>query len=354
MTTSFFPGRIPTESSFPSKDPSPEATARVERALGIRRAAALAGQMPGYWLLDSPGLTGVVATAKRLARAPGVPVLIEGERGTGVVELARVIHDADPTARRARMRVMPAHLVGPSEMRGWALDGTLFIEDVENLRPAGQAWVAEMLAARPDSLQPMRVVAGSRYSAGRLLRQIGLSQELIHALDVGRLLIPPLRERRDDIPELARRFLEHCAERHGRPALRFSEAAEGKLLAYSYPANVRELRNVVERAAALTLSEEVDADAVILYEHENLAQARAELVRSPPAVGRQSVAHLPTLAELERDYIVMLIRELRGHRGAIARAMGVSYPTVARKIANHGLDVKAIVKAARAPLLSVE
>lgn len=145
--------------------------------------------------------------------------------------------------------------------------------------------------------------------------------------------------------KLARRFLGHYAERRGRPLLRFSEAAERKLLAHTYPANVRELRNVVERAAALATpdSDEVGDDVVLVFDVGGATSVRAQLFRPVSAVAGQVAAHLPTLAELERDYLVMLIRELKGRRTAISRAMGVSYPTVLKKISDHGLDVRAIV-----------
>lgn len=322
-----------------------EALSKSARTLEVRRTASHAGEIPGSWLLDSPGLARVLDMARRLARAPGAPVLIEGERGTGVLELGRLIHDADPIAREGKLRVMAAHLVSPAEMRGWVLDGTLFIEDVENLRPAGQAWIAELLASRTESVRPLRIIAGSLHSASELLRRDGLRQELVHALDVGRLVLPPLRDRTGDILKLARRFLAHYAEWRGRPLLRFSEAAERKLLAHTYPANVRELRNVVERAVALATadSDEVGDEAILVFDQGGAVSVRAELFRPVSPVAGQGGAHLPTLAELERDYLVMLIRELKGRRTAISRAMGVSYPTVLKKITEHGLDVRAIV-----------
>jgi two-component system, NtrC family, response regulator AtoC len=323
---------------------SPEAVSRSARALEVRRVAGLAGEIPGYWLLDSPGLSGVLDMARRLARAPAAPVLIEGERGSGVLELARLIHETDPIARTGQLRSPSAPLVNRSDMRGWALDGTLFIEDVETLRPAGQGWVAELLANRIESTKPLRIIAGSRKSARELLSHPGLNQELIHSLDVGRVVIPPLRNRPSDILRLARRFLSHYAEWRGRPLLRFSEAAERKLLGHTYPANVRELRNIVERAAALATSDELGEETIVIFDEGGTVKARGELCRPVGGYG-QAGAHLPTMAEMERDYLVMLIRELKGRRTEISRAMGVSYPTVLKKITKYGLDVRAIIQA---------
>jgi DNA-binding NtrC family response regulator len=301
--------------------------------------------MPSSWLFDSPGMAGVMEMAKRLARAPGVPVLIEGERGTGVPELARLIHAEDPVARTGRLRAMAAAAVSPADMRGVALDGTLFVEDVENLRPAGQAWITELLARRTELATPLRIIGGSRLSASELLRCDGLNQELVYSLDVGRLVLPPLRARTTDILKLARRFLKHYAEWQGRPVLQFSQAAECKLLAHTYPGNVSELRNLVERAAALATSDEVGEDAILVFDQASATKVRSEIVRSAAATGSQGAVHLPTLAELERDYLVLLIRQFRGQRTAISRTMGVSYSTVLKKISKHRLDVRAIVEA---------
>lgn len=325
--------------SEPDLTPDPsESEARVARALRARRAASLTGEIPGYWLLDSPGMASVLDMARRLARAPGVPVLIQGDRGAGTQELARVIHDEDPVAREERLYVMTASLIGPAETRGRPV-GTLVIEDVENLRPDAQAWVGWLLAKRADGGRMLRIVAGSRKSAGELQHHEGLSAELVHALDVGRLAIPALHSRPGDISKLARRFLSHYAQRQGRPALWFSEAAERKILAHTYPANVRELRNLVERAVALSTSDEIGEEDIVVFDLEPTGDQSRSFGRGS---GR-GAARLPTLAEMERDYLVTLIRELRGSRTAISRTMGVSYPTVLRKIALHGLDVRAII-----------
>lgn len=326
---------------------SSEAGARIARALEARRAASLTVGIPGYWLLDSPGMTGVVEMARRLARAPGAPVLIEAARGSGMLELARVIHDADPIARMGRLRTMTASLIGPSETRARPPKGTFLIEGVESLRPAAQSWIAELLASRTDSPHPVRIIGASQKSTKELLCHDGLSQELVLALDVGRLVIPPLRNRPNDILKLARRFLRHYAAWRDRPFLRFSEAAERKLIAHTYPANVQELRNLVERAAALATSDEVGEEAIVVSESAGLPSASSDFRRPRATASGEGVAYLPTLAEMERNYLVMLIRELKGRRTVISRAMGVSYPTVLRKISLHGLDVKAIVGTAR-------
>ncbi len=327
-----------------------ESTLKIARVLQERRAEGMAGEIPSYWMLDSPTLTPVLDLARRLARAPGAPILIEGERGSGVPELARFIHDADPVASMGHWRTIGGATVNPPDMHGWTTDGTLFVEDFENLRPAAQAWLAELLANRTQSERPQRIIAGSRLSVSELLRQPGLRQELVHSLDVGRLVLPPLCERSADILWLARRFLAHYAKWQRRPLLHFTESAEKKLLAHSYPANVRELRNLVERAAALATSDEVGADSIVVFDEAEPIYVRTELQQSISKTDKRGIPKIPTLAELERDYLVLLIREFRGRRAAISRALGVPYPTVRRMIAEHQIDVKTIVNEASTPI----
>ena len=327
---------------------APPARSHVARLLDARRATAATREATGSWLLDSPGLASVVAMGRRLARAPGVPVLMQGERGSGLPELARLLHDADPIARTGRFQMTTASLIGPSETLARAPSGTLFVDDIETLRPPAQAWLAELLAGRIDAPRPLRIIAGSRMTARALQGHAGLNQELVHALDVGRLIVPPLRSRPDDILGLARRFLAQNAGWRGTSSLRLSPAAERKLLTLDYPANVRELRNIVERAAALSTSEEIGETEIVVFDEAAPVVARRGLriSRSPDAVA--GAAHLPTLADVERDYLVALIRELKGRRTEIARVMAVSYPTVLRKISHYGLDVRAIVFAGQA------
>jgi DNA-binding protein Fis len=111
----------------------------------------------------------------------------------------------------------------------------------------------------------------------------------------------------------------------------------------------------VERAAALTASEEVGEEAIVVFDAAGRAtNVRAALLRPVASVAGQGAGHFPTLVELERDYLVMLAREVGGRSVAMSRAMGVSYATVRRKILRHGLDVRAIVDAAKPSLASTD
>jgi two-component system response regulator AtoC len=315
-------------------------------ALSKRRAASRRIAAPVEWTVRSPKLAAVAELARRYAAVPTTPILIQGERGSGVQALARLVHEADPGCRGARFRVMPAAFVSASELRGWLQSGTLMIEDLENLKSVGQAWVAEALAGRGPGRPGLRIIATSRWSVPELLQRRHLSQELISALDVFRLVVPPLRERPEEIVPVAQSLLEHHALATGRPALRLSPAAERKLVGYLYPANVSELRNVVERAVALAGSPEdgqVPPEAIVFHDEPAGTPAAAVVRSAAPTAAGQS---FPSLVEMEREYLTTLIRALNGRRTEIARVMGISYPTVLKKIARHRLDVRALVAAA--------
>ncbi len=313
-------------------------TDKVERTLQQRQAAAPSGAGAGSWLLDSPRVTATLSLASKIAATPTVPVILSGERGTGVSDLARWIHDHDPGSTCGRFVQTSGHLAVPGEVGVRPLSGTLFVDDVESLRAPSQAWLLNLLLERERRRSPLRIIAGTRMSVPDLLAMPHLSQELVHALDVTRLTIPPLRDHPEEIVPLAYRFLHVCADRVGKSLRGFAVAAEDKLLSHDYPANVRELRNAVERAVVLETSSEVQASSIAFYSEDG-PKANQLVVK------RVGAGRLPSFAEVERDYLVMLLQQLRGCRAEVSRAMGVSYPTVLKKIARHQLDVRAIVAA---------
>jgi two-component system response regulator AtoC len=319
---------------------------RANETLRSRRDAALARNVSGAALLESRGMADALDTAKRLARGIGTPILVQGERGSCLVELAQFIHESDVTSRHAQFRAMPGHFVDQQPPMPKHRGGTLFIEDVETLTLNGQRWLTRILTAPSASEPSLRVIAASQMSVGELWQHSSLHQELILMLDVGRVVVPPLRDRPDDIVELADRFLSRCAAASARPGLRFSKEADAALRAYPYPGNVRELRSVVERAVALESNDEIQEAAIVF--HEDVA-SRPRARGSAQAAARRIVVdrhlqRIPTLSEVEREYLVMLVRELRGHRKEISRAMGVSYTTVLKKIAAHGIEIREVIE----------
>jgi len=145
--------------------------------------------------------------------------------------------------------------------------------------------------------------------------------------------VPPLRDRREDILPLATHFLGRFAARMRKPVARFLPETERLLTAYDYPGNVRELRNVIERAVILSSGETIDPGCIVL----------SGPTRALPGGGHFFAADLdaagkpPDLEGLERAYIARLLEFAGGNRTQVARLLGVSYPTIAKKIADYGL-----------------
>ena len=323
-----------------------------------RRLSAAAATSPYDWFFDTPRLAPVLALARRVAATPSSPVIVTGERGVGVAELARFLHEETCRARissgsapAGRLWSMPAATAARPSRHTEVAAGTLVIDDVESLRPEAQQWLMELVSGRchPDGASCIRVVATSRLVVDELLAQPGLSQELVHGLDVVRLEIPPLRQRPEEILPLAQRYLRHFGRVMNRSMVGFSAPAQAKLLSHLYPANVRELRNTIERATALEPSPQIQADAIVFHgEGAALGGVKESGRQGTPAELPRVQAlirnpRLPTLAEIEREYLIVLIRQLRGRRVLISKAMGVSYPTVVKRIAQYGLDVRAIL-----------
>jgi two-component system, NtrC family, response regulator AtoC len=155
------------------------------------------------------------------------------------------------------------------------------------------------------------------------------------------ITIPPLRERTDDIPMLARYFIDKFCRDLNKRALVLSPSAEEELRAYPWPGNVRELQNCIERAAILTEGETIHP------RHLNLS-FRASMAVTPPIEDDASAWDMSgsladvlrrTLTEVERRKIELVLKEASGNRGRAAELLQVSYKTLTTKLREHGLDV---------------
>ncbi|HEX8961922.1 MAG TPA: helix-turn-helix domain-containing protein, partial [Rhodocyclaceae bacterium] len=134
------------------------------------------------------------------------------------------------------------------------------------------------------------------------------------------LHIPPLRDRRDDIPLLVQHFLQKCTSRMNKKVVGVSAEAMAVLMAYDFPGNVRELENIIERGAAVTASDTIEA--------AHLPAGLSEMV----SVRRREEGRLPTLEEQEMDYIQRVLREVGGNQSAAAQVLGINRSSLWRKL----------------------
>ncbi len=221
----------------------------------------------------------IFAFASKVAMTDAT-VLISGETGTGKELLARAIHQASPRAKEPFVAVacssLPETLIeaelfghekgaftGASTSRRGRFEaaehGTIFLDEIGELSPALQVKLLrvlqersfERLGSNQARTMEARVICATNRDLGALVKTAQFRADLYYRLNTIELKLPPLRERRDDINVLAHTFLQAYAQKHRRPACRFSGAVLNALQEYDWPGNVRELQNVVERAVVI-------------------------------------------------------------------------------------------------------
>ncbi len=305
--------------------------------------------------------------AMRLARAAsGVPstVLVLGETGTGKEEVARAIHALGPRARGPFVAVncgaIPAELA-ESELFGHekgaftgavsarvgvfeqADGGTLFLDEVGELSPALQVKLLRVLqdrvVARLGGRGPVpvdvRVVAATHRDLAAMSRAGTFREDLFWRLNVVRIDLPPLRERPEDVLPLANRFLSRLSKTLGRRAEGFSDEAVAALTRCPWPGNARQLANALERALVL----KAGSGPV------ELADLPPEVLAPEPLPAGSSVKPdaARTLADLvrtlEREQIALALKRAKGVKSAAAEALGISRPTLDRKIEEYAIDL---------------
>jgi DNA-binding NtrC family response regulator len=336
---------------------------RAARAAAPARREAMAhGAAFGQMLGASPAMQPVFRDLAQAAQSDAT-ILLLGESGTGK-ELAA--HEVHRRSRRAGGPFVPVFCAGvpptllAGELFGVATGaftgararpghfrradgGTIFLDEIGELPPDAQAVLLRVLAERtitalgserPEAVD-VRVVAATNRDLDAECAAGRFREDLYYRLNVVPITLPPLRERRDDIPLLARHFLAAARGGEGdRGPGTFSVEAMVCLRQYRWPGNVRELRNVVERVAALHDVEEVALD--------HLPEAlRADALGVAPESAAGASPLRDALAEFERRYLEQLLTEVAGNVSEAARRAGVSRPSIHRKLKEHRLDADA-------------
>jgi two-component system, NtrC family, response regulator AtoC len=286
----------------------------------------------------------VFKTAARVAQSDAT-VLIEGESGTGKEQVARAIHAASKRAGLPFVAVdcgAIAEGVLESELFGHAKGaftgaqgsrrglfeeanhGTLFLDEMGDVGPALQARLLRALqegevrrvGANEAIPVDVRVLAATNKDLAVQVKEGKFREDLYYRINVVTIRLPPLRERREDIPLLA----EHFAAKHGRPdGAAVTPEARELLIGYDWPGNVRELENVIARALALN-----HAGLVV---PEDLPDRLRGL---PAAVPTPGAAERPTLAEVERRYAAQVLAETGGNKTRAAEILGIDRKTLYR------------------------
>jgi two-component system nitrogen regulation response regulator GlnG len=338
------------------------------------RAQAKAVRDEGSPLIGrSPPMQEVYRVLARLVDT-SLNVLVTGEIGTGKALAARALHDL---GRRREAPFVTVNLAGASSDRveselfgvnfggGGKLveadKGTLFLDEIADLSMNAQARLLRVVEGAERPISPksgrpadIRIVAATSANLPELIQQGLFREDLFYRLNVATLRMPPLRERLDDVADLARAFLLR-AHREGLPAKTLDESAVQRLQRYSWPGNVRELDNLMRRVAALYAEDPITARLIDreLQDEQRptaLIQAPASLedllAQTLPNLFNGAPEQLPpaglydrTLEALERPLIQLTLQATRGNQIKAAEVLGINRNTLRKKIEDLGIEV---------------
>ena len=321
--------------------------ARVEREFGM-------GNLVGR----GPAMRAVFETIRKVAETD-LTVLIRGESGTGKELVAQALHEASARSKGPFVAVNCAAIsreLVESELFGHekgaftgadarrvgrfeaAHGGTIFLDEIGDMAPDTQAKVLRVLqersfervgGAKPIAVD-VRVVAATHRDLEKDVGAGRFREDLYYRLKVVEIRLPPLRERPEDLPALAERFLAQVAERLGRPKKRLGPGALAALARHAWPGNARELRNVIEQSVVLTPGEEIEAaDLGLAGEAPAARGAAGEL---PFADAKRAAVE-----GFEREFLLRALRANGGNVSRTAEAIGMVRQSLQQKIRELGL-----------------
>lgn len=285
-------------------------------------------------------------------------VLIQGESGTGKELIARAIHHnslrADKPFIAVNCGALPESLL-ESELFGYvrgaftdaksdrkglfrsAEGGTIFLDEVSEMPPPLQ--VKLLRALQEHEVTPVgsnipikfdaRIIAATNKNLEDEVKSGRFREDLFYRLNVIEINLPPLRERKEDIPLLARHFIKKLSKQQGIPEKKIPRDVMLALTAYNWPGNVRELENAIERAFILSQSEQIELEClpakIVDYSKNSME------IRDP-------LGYRPTLEEMERRYILEVLRSTNYDKAEAAQILGIDLSTLYRKLKRYGHD----------------
>jgi PAS domain S-box-containing protein len=284
-------------------------------------------------------------------------VLIEGSTGTGKDLLARIIHSSSPRKNKPWVKIncaaMPENLL-ESELFGYARGaftgaernkpgrfqeadgGTIFLDEIGDLPLALQAKLLRVLedkefyplGSRKIQKVDVRIISATNQDLNHMVNRGKFREDLFYRLNVVRMELPPLTERRDDLPLLIHHVLRKLSAARALPPPIISEKAMQILLNYPYPGNVREMENILEHALILCRNAPIEDHHLPDYLYQSFRRGpRKNSTDEPADSGRK-----------EREAIAAALKMHKGHRGKAARELGMDRTTLWRKIKRLGID----------------
>ncbi len=346
--------------------------AAVERALGTARTrrqiqALTSERRGGTEALSaivgrSAAMEQVRSMAARLAGSDATTVLVEGESGSGKEVVARAIHFGSARADRPFLQVncaaLPEHLLeselfghergaftdAHAQKRGLfesAEGGTVMLDEIGDLHPGGQAKLLRLLEnktfRRVGGVQELRadvrVLAATNVDLEQRVAEGRFRADLFFRLNVVRIVVPPLRDHAEDIPLLAASFIARFNQEMKRHVRAVSSAAMEMLQAYQWPGNIRELRNVIERAFILHAGADEIRPEHLPPELRGAAPAARRAEKPVSAVPAEGLV----LEDVERKLIQEALERASGNQSKAARLLGISRDTLRYRLKKHNL-----------------
>ena len=303
-------------------------------------------------MIEIVARSGPMREAIRLAdrvAATDANVLITGESGAGKDALALYIHSKSARAPQSFVKIdcatLPSGLLeaelfgyergaftGANEAKPGRLEaahrGTLVLDEIAYLSTDSQAKLLrvietkefERLGGRKKITVDARLIALTNVDLSDAVNRQSFREDLYYRLNVMQIAVPPLRERSEDLSELARAFVKTYAVKHGREANEISKEALRLLAEYEFPGNVRELANTIERALIVSTSKQLDVGDL------------PESIRAAVSVERRR-KQPQTLAEVEAEYVQEILTAARGNKTEAARILGISRKNLYEKLA---------------------
>jgi two-component system response regulator HydG len=333
----------------------------AERAALMKQNQVLQEQL----LESSAGFEGIIGTSRimqqvvqtaRQVASSDIPVLIMGESGTGKELIARAIHN---NSRRRKQRLVALNCAGLSEsiledelfghVRGaftgantdregrfeHADEGTLFMDEIGDMPGAMQAKLLRVLengeVVRVGSNEPVRVdvrlISATNRNLEEMVAERQFREDLYFRIEGIKILLPPLRERREDVPLLVHYFMQHAAEKYHKQIDGIDPDAQQILMNYSWPGNVRQLKNAIDTMVVLSNSTQLTVASL------------------PPDIrpaGTETAGTLDNVAgmrleQLEKEAIDKTLKMVHGNREQAAKLLGIGERTLYRKIKEYGL-----------------
>ncbi len=313
----------------------------------------------------SPRMREVLDAIRRVSASPFTPVFLQGPSGVGKQHAAELLHarsfagaTSEPPFVEVNCAALPEQLLeselfghekgaftdAKSTRRGlieMADGGTLFLDEVTELPLRSQAKLLKFidgmrfrrLGGTREITVALRVVAATNRDVVEAVRRGAFRDDLYHRLSVFSIAIPSLAERREDIPALAAAFVRFFAGRTNKRVSGIAPDALHALVAYAYPGNVRELRNVIERAVILADGPEITPRDVMI-----VAETKPQANGGFFGVALDATDLPPRLEVVERAYVARVLDHAKGKRTAAAELLGISYPTLLKRLRELGID----------------